>query len=110
MALAGAANLLLSPRVFASYNELGVLSPSGRCKTFDRDADGYVRAEGVVMLVLKRLDDARRDGDRVLAVLRGTAVNHDGKASRFTLPSGRRSRTCAAPPCGARASSPPRWA
>ena len=88
LALAGAANLLLSPRVFASYNELGVLSPSGRCKTFDREADGYVRAEGVVMLVLKRLDDARRDGDRVLAVLRGTAVNHDGKASRFTLPSG----------------------
>ncbi len=88
LALAGAANLLLSPRVFASYNELGVLSPSGRCKTFDREADGYVRAEGVVMLVLKRLDDARRDGDRVLAVLRGTAVNHDGKAARFTLPSG----------------------
>ncbi len=88
LALAGAVNLLLSPRVFTSYNELGVLSPSGRCKTFDREADGYVRAEGVVVLVLKRLDDAQRDGDRLMAVLRGTAVNHDGKASRFTLPSG----------------------
>jgi acyl transferase domain-containing protein len=88
LALAGAVNLLLSPQVFSSYNELGVLSPSGRCNAFDSGADGYVRAEGAVMLVLKRLDDAQRDGDRVLAVLRGTAVNHDGKTSRFTLPSG----------------------
>ncbi len=88
MALAGAVNLLLSPRVFTSYNELGVLSSDGRCKTFDEAADGYVRAEGAVVLVFKRLADAQRDGDRVLAVLRGTAVNHDGKTSRFTLPSG----------------------
>jgi acyl transferase domain-containing protein/alpha-beta hydrolase superfamily lysophospholipase len=88
MALAGAANLLLSPRVVAAFNETGVLSPSGRCRSFDQEADGYVRAEGAVVLVLKRLDDAQREGDRVLAVLRGTAVNHDGKTSRFTLPSG----------------------
>ena len=88
MALAGAVNLLLSPRVVAAFNETGVLSPSGQCKSFDQEADGYVRAEGSVVLVLKRLDDAQRDGDRVLAVLRGTAVNHDGSTSRFTLPSG----------------------
>ena len=87
MALAGAVNLLFSARVFASYNELGVLSPSGQCRTFDHEADGYVRAEGAVVLVLKRLDDAQRDGDRILAVIRGTAVAHEGKTSRFTLPS-----------------------
>lgn len=87
LALAGAVNLLLSPRVFAAYNELGVLSPTGRCHTFDEEADGYVRAEGCVVLVLKRLEDAQRDGDRVLAVLRGSAVNHDGRSSRFTKPS-----------------------
>jgi acyl transferase domain-containing protein len=72
----------------AAFNETGVLSPSGRSRSFDHEADGYVRAEGAVVFVLKRLDDAQRDGDRVLAVLRGTAVNHDGKTSRFTLPSG----------------------
>jgi acyl transferase domain-containing protein len=88
MALAGAVSLLLSPRVLAAFNETGVLSPGGQCKTFDHEADGYVRAEGAVVFALKRLDDAQRDGDRVLAVLRGTAVNHDGNASRFTLPSG----------------------
>ncbi|MEA2136892.1 MAG: hypothetical protein QOG56_42 [Solirubrobacteraceae bacterium] len=86
-ALAGAVNLLLSPRSVAAFNETGVLSPSGQCKSFDDEADGYVRAEGAVVFVLKRLRDAQRDGDRVLAVLRGTAVNHDGNASRFTLPS-----------------------
>ncbi len=88
MALAGSVNLLLSPRVTAAFNETGVLSPGGQCKSFDQDADGYVRAEGAVVFVLKRLDDAQRDGDRVLAVLTGTAVNHDGNSSRFTLPSG----------------------
>ena len=88
MALAGAVNLLLSPRVLAAFNETGVLSPSGQCRSFDHEADGYVRAEGAVVIVLKRLQDAQRDGDRILAVLRGTAVNHDGNSSRFTLPSG----------------------
>jgi acyl transferase domain-containing protein len=87
LALAGAVNLLFSARVFASYNELGVLSPSGQCRTFDHEADGYVRAEGAVVFVLKRLEDAQRDGDRVLAVIRGTAVAHEGKTARFTLPS-----------------------
>lgn len=88
LALVGAVNVLLSPRTFAAYNDLGVLSPTGRCQSFDADADGYVRAEGCVALVLKRLGDAVRDDDRVLAVLLGTAINHDGRTSRFTLPSG----------------------
>ncbi|ABD10374.1 polyketide synthase family protein [Frankia casuarinae] len=87
LAITGAVNLLLSPRTFLAYNELGVLSPTGRCFSFDERADGYVRAEGCVVLVLKRLDDAMRDQDRVLAVLRGVAVNHDGKTSPFTVPS-----------------------
>ncbi|WP_131770558.1 type I polyketide synthase [Candidatus Protofrankia californiensis] len=88
LAFAGAVNLLLSPRTFVAYTELGVLSPTGRCHSFDERADGFVRAEGCVVLVLKRLEDAIRDQDRVLAVLRGLAVNHDGKTSRFTRPSG----------------------
>ncbi|MFI6770749.1 type I polyketide synthase [Streptomyces sp. NPDC050355] len=87
LALAGAANLLLSPRTVAAYSELGVLSPTGRCRSFDEAADGYVRAEGCVVLVLKRHRDAVREGDRIMAVLAGTAVNHDGRTSRFTLPS-----------------------
>ncbi|GGX54095.1 type I polyketide synthase [Streptomyces noursei] len=88
LAFAGAVNLLLSPLTTVAYNELGVLSPTGRCRPFDEDGDGYARAEGGVVLVLKRLADAVRDGDRVLAVLRGTAVNHDGATSRFAVPSG----------------------
>ncbi|MBP2479548.1 acyl transferase domain-containing protein/pimeloyl-ACP methyl ester carboxylesterase [Crossiella equi] len=87
LALASAVSLMLNPGVSAAFNELGVLSPTGSSKTFDRSADGYTRAEGCVVLVMKRLADAVRDGDRVLAVLRGTAVNHDGSTSRFTLTS-----------------------
>jgi phthiocerol/phenolphthiocerol synthesis type-I polyketide synthase D len=64
-----------------------LLSPSGTCFAFDARADGYVRGEGPGMLVLKRLADARRDGDRVLAVIRSSVVNNDGQATRLTAPS-----------------------
>src|SRR3546814_7087377 len=65
-----------------------MLSPDGRCKTFDAAADGYVRGEGCGVLVLKRLDDALADGDRVLSVIRGSAVNQDGRSAGLTAPNG----------------------
>ncbi|WP_172384683.1 type I polyketide synthase [Streptomyces sp. MNP-20] len=85
-ALAGAVLLMLSPETHY-YEAPLLLSQHGACHAFDARADGYVRGEGAGVLALKRLADARRDGDRVLAVIRGSAVNNDGQASRLTAPS-----------------------
>ncbi|EFL08613.1 modular polyketide synthase [Streptomyces sp. AA4] len=63
-----------------------MLSPDGKCKTFDESADGYARSEGAGMIVLKRLSDAKRDGDRILALIRGTAVRQDGESGGLTVP------------------------
>jgi acyl transferase domain-containing protein/acyl carrier protein len=87
MALAGGVNLLLTPDPSLYFNQMGALSPTGSCKAFDAAADGYVRAEGVGVVVLKRLDHALADGDRVLAVIRGSAVNQDGRSNGLTAPS-----------------------
>ncbi|MCX4246642.1 type I polyketide synthase [Paraliomyxa miuraensis] len=87
-AIAGGVNVLLSPRSFIAMSEIHALSGDGRCKTFSAEADGYGRAEGCGVVVLKRLGDAQRDGDRVLALIRGTAVNHDGPSSGLTVPNG----------------------
>jgi myxalamid-type polyketide synthase MxaE and MxaD len=65
-----------------------MLSPDGRCKTFDASANGYVRGEGCGMLVLKRLQDAVASNDTVLAVIRGSALNHNGRSSGLTVRSG----------------------
>ena len=62
------------------------LSPDGRCKTFDASADGYGQGEGCGIVVLKRLSDALRDGDRIYGLIRGSAVNHDGPSSGLTTP------------------------
>ena len=86
--LVGAVNVLLSPRSFVALSRLRALAPDGRCKTFSASADGYARAEGCAVVVLKRLRDAQRDGDRILAVIRGTAINHDGPSSGLTVPNG----------------------
>ncbi|MCK2237258.1 MULTISPECIES: type I polyketide synthase [unclassified Crossiella] len=86
VALAGGVNLLLSPGVTVNFDQMGVTSPDGRCRAFDAAANGMVRAEGAGVVVLKRLSDARRDGDRVLAVLRGSAVNSDGRSNGITAP------------------------
>ncbi|WP_030613033.1 SDR family NAD(P)-dependent oxidoreductase [Streptomyces sclerotialus] len=85
-ALVGGVNLLLSPTVFISFARAGMLSPTGRCRTFDAGADGYVRAEGVGALLLKPLAQAERDGDHIHAVIRGSAVNHGGKVNTLTTP------------------------
>jgi acyl transferase domain-containing protein len=79
LALAGGVSVILTPAVHASFTMARMLSPAGRCKSFDADADGYVRGEGCGIVVLKRLDDALRDEDAVLAVIRGSAVNHCGR-------------------------------
>src|SRR5271165_2994142 len=87
-ALAAGVNLILTPENSIACSRWGMLSPDGRCKTFDAGADGYVRSEGCGVVVLKRLSDAVRDGDRVLAVVRGSAVNQDGASSGQTVPNG----------------------
>ncbi|WP_329125206.1 SDR family NAD(P)-dependent oxidoreductase [Streptomyces sp. NBC_01353] len=86
LALAGGVNLLLSPAVTVNFEEAGVMAADGRCKTFAADADGYGRGEGCGVVVLKRLSAARRDGDRVLAVIRGSAVNQDGASNGLMAP------------------------
>nr|AID65222.1 putative aspartate racemase [Cystobacter fuscus] len=88
VALAGGVNLLLSPKPFVGLSQLQALSPDGRCKTFDESADGYCRGEGAGVVVLKRLSDAEREGDRIIAVLRGSAINHDGHSNGLTVPNG----------------------
>ncbi|MEU7260676.1 hybrid non-ribosomal peptide synthetase/type I polyketide synthase [Streptomyces rimosus] len=85
-AVVGGVNVLLSPEWSVVTSRARMLAPDGRCKTFDASADGYVRSEGCGVVILKRLSDARRNGDRVLAVLRGSAVNQDGRSSGITVP------------------------
>ncbi|MCT2583112.1 polyketide synthase [Actinophytocola gossypii] len=86
VALVGSANLCLSGVMPATLAHAGALSPSGSCRPFTDGADGYVRGEGVVSLVLKRLDDALADGDPVAAVIRGAATNHDGRRGGLIRP------------------------
>ena len=87
-ALAAGVNLILTPENNIACSRWGMLAPDGLCKTFDADANGYIRSEGCGVVVLKRLTDALRDGDRVLAVVRGSAVNQDGASSGQTVPNG----------------------
>ncbi|MBF6353222.1 HAD-IIIC family phosphatase [Nocardia higoensis] len=87
-ALAGGVTLLMSPTPHIELSRLGVLSPRGTCAPFSAEADGTVWAEGAGMIMLKRLTDARRDGDRVLAVIRGSAVNQDGRSQGLSAPNG----------------------
>lgn len=86
MSIVGGANLLLDPAMFVALSNQKMLSPDGRCKTFDECADGYGRGEGIAAVILKPIDDAIRDGDRIRAVIRATGVNQDGKTPGITLP------------------------
>lgn len=86
LALVGGVHLNLSPDNFVALAQARALAPDGRCKTFDAGADGYGRGEGVGILVLKRLSKAIHDNDNILALLRGSAVNHDGASSGLTVP------------------------
>jgi len=84
--LAGGVNLIISPFVMMMISTARMLSPDGCCKTFDASANGFGRGEGCGVVLLKRLADAQRDGDRILAVIGGTAVNHDGRSAGLTVP------------------------
>src|SRR5260370_39165177 len=86
LALAGAVNVMLSPVTTIGYSKLMAMSRAGRCKTFDAQADGYVRGEGGGLVVLKPLSAALEDGDQVYAVIRGSAVNQDGRTNGLTAP------------------------
>ncbi|SES15655.1 Acyl transferase domain-containing protein [Streptomyces qinglanensis] len=86
LALAGGVNLALAPDTQLAAARLGVLSPRGRCRVFDRDADGFVRGEGGALVVLKPLAAAVADGDRVYCVIRAAAVNHDGAGEEMAAP------------------------
>ncbi len=87
-ALAGGVNLILIPEATVTLSKAQMMSRDGRCKTFSAEADGFVRGEGCGVLVLKRLSDARANGDRVLAVIRGSAINQDGRSNGLTAPNG----------------------
>ncbi len=86
LAIAGGVSLLLNPDTLIITSQLGALSPDGRCKTFDKSANGYVKGEGVAAILLKPLRQALADGDHIYAVIRGSAVNHGGKAQSLTAP------------------------
>jgi len=86
MALAGGVNLLISPELTVYFSKIAALAPDGQCKAFDASADGFVRSEGCGIVVLKRLSDAQAAGDRILAVVRSSAVNQDGRSNGLTAP------------------------
>ncbi|MEM9352733.1 MAG: SDR family NAD(P)-dependent oxidoreductase [Planctomycetota bacterium] len=89
MALAGGVNAILAPVNSLLMSKAQLLSPDGRCKSFSASADGFGRGEGCGVVVLKRLGDAQRDGDRIMAVVRGGAVVHNGFSGGITTPSGK---------------------
>lgn len=86
LALAAGVNVLLLPTAMVGFTKSGFMAADGRCKTFDASADGYVRGEGVGVVVLKPLAQAEADGDRIYAVIRGSAVNQDGRSNGLTAP------------------------
>jgi len=88
LAIAGGVNIILSPDLMISLSRAHMLAPDGHCKTFDAKANGYARGEGCGIVVLKRLQDALRDQDNILAVIRGIEVNQDGSSSGLTVPNG----------------------
>ncbi len=88
VALAGGVSLMLSPEMMIALDKVGFMSPSGRCRTFSADADGFARGEGCGVVVLKRLSDAITDRDRILSVIRSSSVNQDGHSTVLAAPNG----------------------
>ncbi|ACY13745.1 6-deoxyerythronolide-B synthase [Haliangium ochraceum DSM 14365] len=92
LALAGGANAVLAPDLTVALSEAKMMSPSGRCRTFDARGDGYVRGEGCGLVALKRLSDALADGDPIRALIRGVGCNQDGRSNGLTAPNGESQR------------------
>ncbi len=88
LALAGGVNVILNPDLTITFSQAKMTAPDGYCKTFDASADGYVRGEGCGIVVLKRLQDAVKDGDNILAIIKGSAINQDGRTNGLTAPNG----------------------
>ncbi len=88
LALAGGVNLILAPDLSIDFSKAGMLAPDGHCKTFDANANGYVRGEGCGIIVLKRYSEAIRDGNPILAVIKASGINQDGASSGLTVPNG----------------------
>jgi acyl transferase domain-containing protein/acyl-CoA synthetase (AMP-forming)/AMP-acid ligase II/acyl carrier protein len=88
LALAGGVNIILTPDLTITFSQARMMSSDGRCKTFDDAADGYVRSEGCGLVVLKPLSAAVRDGDPILGLIRGSAINQDGRSNGLTAPNG----------------------
>jgi acyl transferase domain-containing protein/surfactin synthase thioesterase subunit len=88
LCIVGGVNLILTPELNIVFSQARMMSPDGRCKTFDADANGYVRGEGCGIVILKRLSDAIEAGDNIQAVIRGSAVNQDGASNGITAPNG----------------------
>jgi acyl transferase domain-containing protein/acyl carrier protein len=86
LAVAAGVNLILTPDLTINFSRANMMAPDGRCKTFDASADGYVRSEGVGVVILKPLAQALADGDRIYAVVRGSAINQDGRSNGLTAP------------------------
>lgn len=89
LAIAGGVNLLLDPEVTIAFSKAGMMANDGRCKTFDARANGYVRSEGIGVVLLKPLAKALQDGDEIYAVIRGSAINQDGRSNGLTAPNGK---------------------
>jgi acyl transferase domain-containing protein/short-subunit dehydrogenase/acyl carrier protein len=86
MAIVGAANIILEPELSIVFSSLNALSSDSRCKPFSNDANGFVRSEGCAVIILKRLSDAQKNKDNILAVIKGSAINQDGRSNGFTAP------------------------
>lgn len=88
LAIAGGVNTILSPELTMAFTQANMMAADGRCKTFDDQADGYVRGEGCGLVVLKPLSEAQKAGDPILGVIKGTAINQDGHSNGITAPNG----------------------
>lgn len=88
LVIAGGVNVILRPNAHVIFSKMGALSLEGKCKTFDAGADGFVRSEGCGIVLLKRLNDAKRDGDNILGIIKGTAINQDGRSNGMIAPNG----------------------